>query len=488
MSAMMDPASLAGVDALDTARLLRRGEVSALEVVDAAIARIEAVNPVLNAVVWARYDKARDEARALGRSPLPASPLAGVPFLLKDLGATLAGTRQTQGSRALRDHVSSMDTVLAERQRAAGLIVLGKTSTPEFGNHSTSEPVLFGPARNPWDLDRTTGGSSGGSAAAVASGMVPAAHGNDGAGSLRIPASCCGVVGLKPTRGRNSWAPLGDVMGGLAVEHALTRSVRDSAAILDATSGRVPGDPYSPPPPSRPFLAEVGANPGRLRIAWSARPPVAADVDPECAQAARDTAELLASLGHEVEEAAPEFDGETLIEPFARIWAISNLHGFREITRMLGRPPEQDELEITTWELIEYARRFGAADLLDAFDDLARATRAIAPFFERYAAWVTPSLAQLPKPLGILNASQGGAVEWWRFDSEFNPWNPIANMTGQPAVSLPLAWSGNGLPIGTLLFGRYGDEATLFRLAGQLEAARPWAGRVPPVHATTAAR
>ena len=268
---------LAWIDAMGQAALVRRGEMTALELVDAAIARIEALDPGLNAMASTDFERARTTAR----EPLPAGPLAGVPFLLKDLGATLAGTPQTKGSRAFRGYVSVADTELARRHRAAGLIVLGKTNSPEFGNHSTTEPVLFGPTRNPWDLGRTAGGSSGGSAAAVASGMVPAAHGNDGAGSIRIPASCCGLFGLKPTRGRNSWAPSGDAMGGLAVEHALTRSVRDSAAILDATAGRVPGDPYAATPPARPFLAEVGADPGRLRIAWSATPPISTVVHPD---------------------------------------------------------------------------------------------------------------------------------------------------------------------------------------------------------------
>jgi amidase len=470
---------LARLDLIGQAALVRTGAISPRELVEAAIARIEAVNPILNAVVTPLFD----QARAAAAEPRTDGPLAGVPFLLKDLGAELGGTRQTRGSRAFRGHVSAVDSELVRRYRRAGLIVLGKTNTPEFGNHSTTEPVLFGPTRNPWALDRTTGGSSGGSAAAVASGMVAAAHGNDGAGSIRIPSSCCGLVGLKPTRGRNSWAPAGDAMAGFAVEHALTRTVRDSAALLDATSGWAPGDPYLAPTPDRPFLAEVGADPGRLRIAWTAKPPLDVPVDPACAAAAQETAELLAALGHEVEEAAPDFDGEVLIEPYARVWAIANQADQREAMRVLGRPLQRDELELTTWELIEYARRFDAVDLLDALGDLARATRQIAPFFERYAAWVTPTLAQPPLPLGILNQSHGGAIEWWRSDCAFNPWNPIANMTGQPAISLPLAWSTDGLPIGTLLTGRYGDEATLFQLAGQLEAARPWIERTPPVHA-----
>jgi amidase len=468
-------------DAIGQAELARTGQATPLELVDAAIARIERLNPLLNAVVAPTFE----HARAAASRPLenPASVLAGVPFLLKDLGATLAGTPQSKGSRAFRGHVSDHDTELGRRQRAAGLIVLGKTSSPEFGNHSTSEPALYGPARNPWDPTRTTGGSSGGSAAAVASGMVPAAHGNDGAGSIRIPSSCCGLFGLKPTRGRNSWAPAGDVLSGVAVEHALTISVRDSAAILDATAGWVPGDPSIAPLPERPFLAEVGADPGRLRIAWSTKPPIDANVHPECVAAVRSTAELLESLGHHVEEDAPVFDGEALIEPFVRIWATANLADYREARRFLGREPERDELEITSWELVEYARRFDGAELLDAVDTLNAASRQVAPFFERYDAWVTPTLAQPPLGLGILNQSYGGAVEWWRFDCQFNPWNPIANMTGQPAMSVPLHWTADGLPVGSLIFGRFGAESTLFRIAGQLEAARPWRSRRPPIHA-----
>ncbi len=478
---------LGRLDAIGQADLVRRGEVSASELVDAAIERIEALNPGLNAVVTPLFDRAREQAtgqaggRTSGPRVAPGTSLAGVPFLLKDIGAPLAGTRQTEGSVALRDHVDTDDSELVRRYLRAGLVIVGKASTPEFANHSTTEPVLFGPTRNPWSRDRTVGGSSGGSAAAVGSGMVPAAHASDGAGSIRIPASCAGLVGLKPTRGRSTWAPAGEAMSGLAVAHALTRSVRDSAALLDVIAGPAPGDPYTAPAPIRPFLDEVGTDPGRLRIAWTARPPIDVPIDPACAASARSTAELLADLGHEVEEVAPVFDGEVLIEPFARIWAICNQDDERRAVRILGRPVRPEEFEITTWELIEYGRRFDAVDLLDALADLAAAARAIAPFFERYDAWVTPTLARPPDALGILNQSQGGAVEYWRFDCAFNPWNPIANVTGQPAVSLPLSWTADGLPIGSLIFGRFADEATLFRLAAQLEAARPWADRWPPV-------
>ncbi len=474
---------LAGLDALGQAELVRRGDMTALELVEAAIERIERLDGTINAVVTRTFDEARDAASAIANGPLRHAPLAGVPFLLKDLGSALGGVRQTAGSRALRDNVPVADGELVRRYKRAGLIVLGKTNTPEFGNHSTTEPVLFGPTRNPWALDRTAGGSSGGAAAAVAAGMVPSAHGGDGAGSIRIPAACCGLVGLKPTRGRNTRAPVGDSGPSLAVEHVLTRSVRDTAALLDATAGPAPGDPFVIPAPARPFLAEVGVDPGRLRIAWSARPPIDAPVDTACADAARATAELLSSLGHEIEEAAPDFDGEALLGPMGDVWAAGNAASVRSVARLIGREPERDELELTTWELVEVGRGLDAVDLLEAFEKLAEASRAIAPFFARYDAWLTPTLAQRPLPLGVLNASHGGGSAWWRFDLTFNPWNPVANIAGLPSISLPLAWSADGLPIGSLLTGKFGDEATLLRLASQLEIARPWADRRPPIFA-----
>ncbi len=470
---------LTWLDALGQAALVRSGQLTATELVEAAIRRIESVNGQLNAVVTPLFERALDQAK----KPLPVSPLAGVPFLLKDIGAEMAGVPQTAGSRALVDYRPSSDSPLVERYRSTGLIVVGRTNTPEFGNHSTTEPVLFGPTHNPWHPALTAGGSSGGSAAAVAAGMVPAAHGGDGAGSIRIPASCCGVFGLKPSRGRVSRAPAGEEVGGLNVRHAITRSVRDSAALLDVVAGPAAGDPYFAAPPVRPFLEEVGVDPGRLRIAWSARPPLDIPVDPDCVTAVRETASLLASLGHEVEEATPEFDGEVLVDPLVLVWAVGNVGAALECERVLGRPLRTDELEETTWELVEFGRARSALELLGAVSALSAAARRIGAFFETYDAWLTPTLAQRPMPLGVLNRSYGGAAEWWRFDCSFNPWNPIANITGQPAMSVPLYWTHDGLPIGTLVFGRYGQEATLFRLAGQLEAARPWAGRIPPVHA-----
>jgi amidase len=449
-----------------------------VELVEAAIGRIAAVNPTVNAVVTPLFE----EALAEGRRPLTAGPLAGVPFLLKDLGTGQAGVLQTAGSRALRDFRPAIDNPMVTSYRKAGLIIAGRTNTPEFGNHSTTEPVLFGPTRNPWALDRTVGGSSGGSAAAVAAGMVPAASGGDGAGSIRIPASCCGVFGLKPSRGRASRAPSGEEIGGFNVRHAITRSVRDSAALLDAISGPVPGDPYFATPSNRPYLDEVSREANRMRIAWSDRAPLGTAVDPDCVAAVRETASLLESLGHEVEEAAPDFDAEVMIGPMVLIWAVGNLEDATDAERILGRSLRTDELEDTTWELVEHGKRFSALDVFRAVGELSAAARSIAPFFEKYDAWLTPTLARPPEMLDVLNRSQGGSAEaWWRFDCEFNAFNPMANITGQPAMSVPLHWTAAGLPVGSLITGRYGDEASLFRLAAQLERARPWADRVPPV-------
>ena len=325
---------LARLDATAQAELVRRGEITTLELVDAAIDRIERANPILNAVVTPTFDRAREAARG----DLPAGPFRGVPFLLKDLSAAWAGVRMTSGSAFLKDFVAPVDSVLVRRYFAAGLVVLGKTNCPEFGFLPTTEPRLFGPTRNPWDLERSPGGSSGGSAAAVTAGMVPFAHGNDGGGSIRIPASCCGLVGLKPTRARITQAPLlGDVMGGLVVDHALTRSVRDSAALLDATAGPAPGDPYLAPPPARPFLDEVSADPGRLRIAWTARNPIGAPVDPECARAVEETAALCAELGHVVEEAAPDLDGDLLYESFLAVWLSGHAWAIDGMASMSSR-------------------------------------------------------------------------------------------------------------------------------------------------------
>ncbi len=466
----------AGLDAIAQAELVRAGEVTPAELVSAALERVERLNPELNCVVVTMAE----EAVAAAAGELPDGPLRGVPVMLKDLGQQIAGVRQTNGSRATADAVAARDSELAARYRAAGMVFVGKTSSPEFGNHSTSEPEVHGPCRNPWDVTRTAGGSSGGSASAVAAGMVAAAGSSDGAGSIRIPAACCGLYGLKPTRSRNSFAPgVGDPLFGLAVQHAVTRSVRDSALLLDISSPPVLGDYAVAPQPAGSFLDAVGADPGRLRIGWSTAAPTGGAIDPECLAATAEVARLLADLGHEVEEAAPEVDPEVLVDGLLTLWSVGNAQGRAALERQLGRPLELEELEITTWELVEFGDAVTAVELADAIDATQIESRRIARFYERYDLWLTPTLAAPALELGVLNRSLGSAKAWWEMDLEFNPFNAVANLTGQPAASLPLHMSAGGLPIGTMLSARFGREDVLLQVSAQLEQALPWAGRAP---------
>ena len=471
---------LAGLDALGQAELVRKGEITACELVECAIRRVEDLNACLNAVISPTFEialKASDKK-------LHEGILTGVPFLLKDLIATSKGVRHTEGSAFLRDHIADQDSELVARIKRAGLIIIGITNTAEFGNSSTTEPHLFGPCRNPWDIGKTTGGSSGGSAAAVAAGLVPMAHGNDGGGSIRIPASCCGLFGLKPTRGRNPLGPqFGEFFSGLVTEHALTRSVRDSAALLDATSGPAAGDPYWAPAPVRPFLREVGADPGRLRIAFSTKAPSGVEVHPDCIRALYDAARLCAELGHEVSEAEPSFDAELAEKTWFMIWADGNAWLVDYWAHQTGRMPNSDELEPLTWALQEIGRRRSAGEHLHGVQALQKAARQIARFFETFDFWLTPTLAQPPLPLGALEPPPGSALEWLEIDGRFAPFTAAANITGQPAMSVPLFWNVKDLPIGVQFIGRFGEEALLFRLAAQLEEARPWADRHPPISA-----
>ncbi|MBV8218784.1 MAG: amidase [Solirubrobacterales bacterium] len=476
----MGEVELLTLDAVAQAERIRTGAISAIELIDAAIARIEALNPVINSVVIERFDCARAEARRVSRGS--EAPFAGVPVLLKDLGQQIEGVRQTDGSRAVIEQPAASDSHLAAGYRRAGMIFLGKTSSPEFANHSTSEPVLYGPCRNPWDTSLTTGGSSGGSAAAVAARLVAVAGASDGAGSIRIPSSCCGTYGLKPTRGRISTAPeAGDTLFGLATVHAITRSVRDSAALLDISSGPVLGDPYWLPQAPRPFLEELDLDSGRLRIGVSTSHPVGAGVHPDCIAATEHTAELLAELGHEIEEAAPRFDVSALRTSMLDLWAAGNAAWHDALAAALGRRLESDELEPTTWELVEHARALSAADLTRALEHLEAAAWQIAGFFEDHDLWLTPTLAQPPLRLGELNRSVGSAAGWWSYDLEFNPWNAIANICGSPAASLPLYWNGGELPIGTMLTGRFADDAGVLRVSAALEQLDPWAARIPAI-------
>ena len=471
---------LAWIDATTQAELVRKKEVTPTELVEAAIERIERVNPQLNAVVAKLYD----EARADARSELPNGAFTGVPFLLKDLQAAYRGAPMTCGSKYLQDFKPDHDNALVSRYKRAGLIVVGKTNTPELGIMPTTEPKLFGPTRNPWDTSRMTGGSSGGSAAAVAAGMVAIAHANDGGGSIRIPASCCGVFGLKPTRARNPLGPhFGDVMSGLVAEHVVSRSVRDSAAMLDATAGYDAGDPYCAPPPARPFAEEVGVDPGRLRIAFSTATLTGVPVHADCIAAVQDAAKLLADLGHSVEEAAPQLNGEMIQKAFMTIWAAGNAWIVDSLSFAVGRKPVPEDFEPATWAVIEMGRRRTAPDYLMAVQTLQVFSRRVAQFMETCDVMLTPTVAEPPLPLGSFDSLPDDLMAGMRRAGRFAPFTPMCNATGQPAMSVPLYWNADGLPIGTHFIGRFGDEATLFRLASQLEAARPWANRRPLIAA-----
>ena len=472
---------IALMDATAQAELVRTKQVKPSELLEAAIERIERVNPQLNAVVTPMYD----EAQRVAEGKLPEGPFTGVPFLLKDLGAGYAGVRQTQGSEYLKDFVSPFDSELTSRYKRAGLIIAGKTNTPEFGLIPTTEPRLFGATRNPWDTDHSVGGSSGGSAAAVAAGIVPMAHANDGGGSIRIPASCCGLFGLKPSRARVPMGPiLGDIMGGLVCEHAVTRSVRDSAALLDATAGPELGDPYYAPPQERPYVEELTTAPGKLRIAFTARTATGTPLHEDCIAAVKDAAALCEELGHDVEEAEPPpINTEMLEESFLTIWAAGVPWGIDGIGRLTGRQPSPDKFEPLTWSLYEQGKQTMAGDYLIAVTTIQQMARTVAYFSQRYDLWLTPTLGSPPPKLGHFDATPDNPRAGLEKAIEFVPFTPLQNATGQPGMSVPLYWNGEGLPVGVHFAARFGDEATLFRLAAQLEEARPWGSKRPPLSA-----
>lgn len=486
-------------DALGLAALVSSGEVTPTELVDAAIARIERDNPRLNAVVHTQFDRAHAEAGG----PLPDGPFRGVPMLLKDLMAEDTGEPCTQSTKLLADYRPQRDAELVRRFRRAGLVVVGRTNTPEFGIYGVTEPVLRGPARNPWNPDHTPGGSSGGSGAAVAAGMVPLAHGGDGGGSIRIPASHCALVGLKPTRARNPAGPVaGERWAGLVCEHVLTRSVRDTAAMLDAVSGPDVGAPYHAPPAAGPFLAEVGAPPGRLRIAFTTRALFGKDTHPDCVAAVEAAASLAAELGHEVEETCPEYDQGAMVRAYFSIVAAGVNTSVRQAGELAGRAPRASDFERPTWMLKLIADKLTAAEYATALQTVQATGRRIGAFFDTWDVLLTPTAARPPARvgefalsgrerllLGVLRTFPTRGLLLKALDDladnalSATPNTMLFNMTGQPAVSLPLHWNADGLPIGTQWVGRFGDEATLLRLAAQLETARPWFGRRPEMPA-----
>ena len=470
------------LDATGQAELIRRKEIKPIELVEAAIERVEKLNPDLNLVITTLFD----EAKTAAAGKIPDGPFAGVPFLMKDIGAFLAGAPMSMGTALLKGFVPDHDSELTKRFKKAGLIIIGKTNTPEFGLMPTTEPRLFGPSRNPWDVDKSTGGSSGASAAAVASRIVPMAHANDGGGSIRIPASCCGVFGLKPTRARNPLGPdFGDIMSGLVCEHAICRSVQDSAALLDATSGPDIGDPYLAPEPVRPFIEEVGADPGRLKIAFSNEILTGGAIHKDCLAAVNDVASLCRDLGHEVIEVnlTPAGDQNDFMHAFNVLWFSGCASTINTIAGIGGITPQADYFEPLTWAIYEIGREFSASDYLMAVRTLQRASRDVCKFFMDYDVLLTPVLAEPPVNIGTFDAPESNPMQAWERVVEFAPFTAIFNATGQPAMSVPLYWNEDNLPVGTHFAGRFGDEATLFRLAAQLEYARPWATRRPPISA-----
>lgn len=476
---------LASLDATAHADLVRSGETTPLELVEAAITRIERLNPGLNAVIHPLFDRARREAAS---PDLPDGPFRGVPLLLKDLICHRAGDPMHEGMRFLArlGWVEPHDSFLAKRFQAAGFVTLGRTNTPELGILPTTEPEAHGPTRNPWDTSRSPGGSSGGSAAAVASGMVPVAHGNDGGGSIRIPASACGLVGLKPTRGRTSLGPdWGDGGHGLFVEHVLTRSVRDTAAILDVVCGPMPGDPHVAPPPARPYLDEVGADSGRLRIGMLTDAPLGmATIDPECVTAAESAARLLESLGHVVEASHPDgIDDPDYVTHFMVQWSASVARDLLYWERRTGSAIGADDVEILTWALAEMGRGHHAGQLLDALDWLQRHARVMSRWWsDGWDLLLTPTMAE-PPPLGEFDSPPDNPLQGIFRAASLVPFTPPFNVTGQPAISLPLHWTPDGLPVGVQLVAAFGREDVLLRVAAQLEHAQPWADRRPRVHA-----
>jgi amidase len=473
-------ADLAELDATAQADLVRRREVSALELVDAAIAAIERLDGRLNAVIYQRFERARAEAMAP-----KAGAFASVPFLVKDMVAHSQGDPFHEGIRgvATQEYRARADTALIRRFREAGLICVGRTNTAELGLVPTTEPTLYGPTRNPWDVTRSPGGSSGGSAAAVASRMVPVAHGNDGGGSIRVPAACCALVGLKPTRGRVSLAPdFGDLAGGIVHEHVLTRSVRDTAALLDCVAGPEPGEPYSAPAPARAFAHEVGRDPGRLRVGvMTAAPGGFTDVHEACRAAVMDAGRLLTDCGHEVDDAYPlAMDEVGFAHHFGVLFQAFAHFALGWWQRETGHPLGREDVEPLTWALVETATRIVAADYLASLEWLHAYSRRMATWWASgFDLLATPTLPHLPLPLGSYPADEPrraavAAMKTVTFTAPFN-------VTGQPAISLPLHWTGDGLPVGVQLVAAYGREDVLLRIASQIEVARPWAGRRPSV-------
>jgi len=485
-------------DALSLAELLRKGEVSPTELLDEALARTAEVNPKINAVIHLMEGRARD-AIAAG---LPEGPFRGVPFLIKDLMTAYAGEPLRCGSRLFKDFVPRDDEELTRRYRAAGLVIFGKTNTPELGITNVTEPELFGPTRNPWNLERTSSGSSGGSAAAVAARIVPAANANDGGGSIRTPASNCGLVGLKPSRGRNPTGPqMPDVWWGFISEHVITRTVRDCAALLDATAGDYPQQLMKLPPAERPFLQEMGVAPGRMRIAFSYDPGLGRSLHPENRRALEATTAVLDRLGHDVVEVSLPLAPESFIESYGSLLSADVAATLRLAQTIVGREATSDDVELPTWIVAKMGEAQSAADVASALWTMQTFSRQWLAWASSFDVLLTPTVGVPPLPIGsyklstmqrqglrLLAALPAGAllsqrskvVDAFAPAFEAAPYTMVANVTGQPSVSLPLHWTEDGLPMGMLFTAKIGDEAALFRLAAQLEREMSWKDRRAP--------
>ena len=467
----------ADLDATDLARLIAEGELSELEVLDEAIGRAERVNSQLNAVVYPWYDHARERAA----EGLPDGPLHGVPFLLKDLGTSYEGQMMSSGSRIYADDLADHDHAMTARYKAAGLSIFGRSTSPEFGLTATTESLLHGKTRNPWNLDHTSGGSSGGASALVAAGVLPVANASDGGGSIRIPASCTGLFGLKPTRARTPMGPdVGEGWAGMSTIHAVSKSVRDSALLLDCTAGPDIGAPYFAPPPERPWSEEVGRDPSGLRVGVVHTAFNEVDVHPDCLAAIEHAAELCRQLGLEVEDAQLEVPEQLRASSIDIIRAATRVT-VEDRAAALGREPNPEDVEPLTWRMIQADRSTGA--------DYIRATRAVhamgrivGRWFQDYDLMLTPTMAQPPMEIGRLALDRDDYMAQGQDILSAVAFTSLFNAAGNPAASVPLFWNEAGLPIGTQFAARYGDEATLFRLAGALEQVQPWAGRRPPLH------
>ncbi len=466
-------------DATGLAQLVRRGDVTPLELVDEAIARIERHNPKLNAVIY----KAFDEARTTAKGKLPDGPFKGVPFLIKDISLPVKGWPMTNGSAFLRGHVSGYDAELVRRYRQAGVVLVGKTNTPEFGIPGTTEGRHLGICRNPWNPDHSSGGSSGGAASAVASGMVPMAHGSDGLGSIRIPAAQCGLVGVKPTQNRNPGGP--DDRGrahGLVVDHVLTRSLRDSAAMLDWTGYAEDDAPYAPIPKSRPYTEEIQTAPGKLRIAISTEVPRHIPPHPDVQAVFDATVKLLGELGHTlIEKKEMGIDWRKLYHAQAAVSGAMFAASIDDWTQVLGREPTEEDMEPLAWASYRASKKLSSSDIGTGLQNLRFYSRAILALWRDFDVLLSPVTITPPPKIGYLDPVNVEPREFNKRQGLIFGYTPPYNMTGQPSLSLPLGMSSDKLPIGMMFTGRFGDEATLFRLAAQLEQAQPWADRKPPV-------